>query len=91
MANIGLANNFWLVDLIFTSAFKFVLSIKRWTLPGNAHLYTQLFRQPTTGLFGNVLNQAQHVASVTVFIVVPGNQLDEAAIQRDTGFGIENR
>ena len=36
-----------------------------------------------------MLHQTQHVAGVTVLVVVPGYDLDESAIQCDTGFGIE--
>jgi len=35
-----------------------------------------------------VLDQTQHIAGIAVLVVVPGNNLDEGAIQRNAGAGI---
>lgn len=43
-----------------------------------------------TSLLRNVLNKTHHVAGIAVFIVIPGHDLDEGIIQRDTGLGIED-
>ena len=37
-----------------------------------------------------MLNKAQHVRGVAVFVVVPSHDFHECAIQRDTSFSIEN-
>ena len=39
---------------------------------------------------GNVLHQVNNTARVTVFVIVPGNKLDELGVEHDTGFGIED-
>ena len=40
---------------------------------------------------GYVLDEPQHIAGIAILVVVPGNDLDEGAIQRNTGFSIEDR
>ena len=39
---------------------------------------------------GNVGQEVQNTAAVTPLVVVPADKLDEVAVQRDTGLGIED-
>ena len=39
---------------------------------------------------GNVLHQVNNTGRVTVFVIVPGNKLDEVRVEHDTGTGIKD-
>ena len=39
---------------------------------------------------GNVLHQVNNTSRVSVFVIVPGNKLDEVGVEHDTGIGIED-
>ena len=38
----------------------------------------------------HVDDQVDALAGITPFVVIPGDELDEGIVQRDTSFGIEN-
>ncbi len=40
---------------------------------------------------GDVLDKPHHIASITILIVIPGNDFNESTIQRNTGSSIKNR
>ena len=39
---------------------------------------------------GNVLHEVNNAGRVAVFVIVPGNELDELGVEHDTGFGVED-
>merc|ERR1712151_1045440 len=39
---------------------------------------------------GNVLHQVNDTSRVTVFVIIPGDKLDEVGVEHDTGIGVED-